>query len=251
MSPEQSQALVDFLLAMADDEMILSHRDSEWTGHGPILEEDIAFSNIAQDEMGHARLWYGLLESLTGKTPDHLVFFRQPSGFRNIQMVELPNGDWGFSMLRQYLFDTAEMYRLSHLIHSSYQPLAGVAAKIRQEEIYHVRHTHHWIKRLGLGTTESNRRMQKALNTLWGYAHQLFAPLPNEDQLVTEGIMTESETLHQQWKESVVSHLQDSGLQIPEDNNPTTMDRARHTKHLAVLLDELQMVARLYPEAEW
>ena len=126
---------------LADDELILGQRDSEWTGHAPILEEDIAFSNIAQDELGHATIWYGLLSELTGEEPNELVFFRDFDDFRNVTLVELPNGDWAFSMLRQYLFDAFEMVRLSQLLESLYRPVAEAAAKIRMEELYHYRHT--------------------------------------------------------------------------------------------------------------
>ena len=113
--PDLTIALSQKFLAMADDELILAHRDSEWTGHAPILEEDIAFSNIAQDEMGHASIWYGLLQEIGGQDTDHLVFFRDDGEYRNVQIVELPNRDWAFSMMRQYLFDAFEMIRLSQL----------------------------------------------------------------------------------------------------------------------------------------
>src|SRR5215471_16608308 len=141
-------ALPTYLLALADDELLLGHRDSEWTGHAPILEEDIAFANLAQDEIGHAALWYGLLRNLDGSDPDRLIFFREPGAFRNAQLVELPKGDWAFSMLRQYLFDAAESVRLPLLAVSTHRPLAEAAAKIRPEELYHLRHTQAWIQRL-------------------------------------------------------------------------------------------------------
>jgi ring-1,2-phenylacetyl-CoA epoxidase subunit PaaC len=155
-----------YLLALADDELILGHRDSEWTGHAPILEEDIAFANIAQDEIGHASLWYGLVQRLGGAEPDRLVFFRPPSEYRNAPLVELPKGDWAFSMLRQYLFDAAEAQRLPLLAASAHRPLAEAAAKIRTEEIYHLRHTQAWIERLAQGTAESHGRTQAALDLL-------------------------------------------------------------------------------------
>ena len=251
MNLELNHALCDLLLAMADDELILAHRNSEWTGHGPILEEDIAFSNIAQDEMGHAILWYGILGFLIGNEPDQMVFFRDVEAFRNVQMVELPNGDWAFSMLRQYLFDTAEMVRLGHLINSSYQPIADAAAKIRQEEIYHLRHTHNWVIRLGLGTDESNQRMQTALNVLWAQAHQLFVPLLGEKVLVENGIFGDTTDLLQEWLKIVRPHLTDSGLQIPDEDLQPAIGRDEHTQYLRILLKEMQEVARLDPEAEW
>ncbi len=251
LTPERQQALADYLLALADDELILAHRNSEWTGHGPILEEDIAFTNIALDEMGHAKIWYGLVHKLTGDDPDRLVFFRDAADYRNVQMVELPKGDWAFSLLRQYLFDTAETARLPYLAQSSYPPIAAAAAKIRPEEIYHLRHTQSWVKRLGLGTDESNRRMQNGLNDLWPYAQQMFAPLPGEDLLAAAGIVGAGTAVHAAWLNVVTQHLTDSGLQIPANDQPPTNGRANHTSHLDALLADMQLVARLDPKAKW
>ncbi len=195
MDPLLSAALSERLLAMGDDEIILAHRDSEWTGHAPILEEDIAFANIALDELGHASIWYGLREALTGESPDEVVFFREPGDFRNIQLVEMPKGDWAFSMVRQYLFDAAESVLLPQLTVSAYQPLAEAAAKIRREEVYHLRHTSLWLKRLGLGTDESHRRTQQALDAVWPYAQQLFVPLPGDAVLMEAGIVPPLESV--------------------------------------------------------
>ncbi len=258
MTPELRSALANKLLTLADDELILAHRHSEWAGHGPILEEDIAFANLSLDEMGHATLWYGAYQELTGESPDRMAFFRDAAAFRNVQMVELPNGDWAFSMLRQYLFDTAEMVQLTRLVESSYQPIAAAAAKIRLEELYHLRHTSQWVRRLGLGTDESNGRMQHALNQLWPYAQQLFVPLPDESLLVEAGMVgvsrSASETtaeLYQQWLPTVRDHLTNAGLSIPDNDQPPTTSRAEHTPHLTALLAEMQMVARLDPQAQW
>ncbi|MCL4257815.1 MAG: phenylacetate-CoA oxygenase subunit PaaC [Anaerolineales bacterium] len=159
MERAHQYALSGYLIALADDELILGHRDSEWTGHAPILEEDIAFANLALDEIGHAKLWYELAADLLGEDkttyPDKLVYFREPAQFRNMQLVELPKGDWAFSTLRQYLFDAFEALRLEALSQSSYTPLAEIAARIRTEELYHLRHSQAWVPRLGLGTQDS------------------------------------------------------------------------------------------------
>jgi ring-1,2-phenylacetyl-CoA epoxidase subunit PaaC len=245
-------ALSANLLALADDEMILGHRDSEWTGHAPILEEDIAFANLAQDEIGHAMLWYGLLRDLGGPQPDQLVFFREPADFRNVQMMELPKGDWAFSMLRQYLFDAVEAARLPMLAESSHRPLAAAAAKIRTEEIYHLRHTQAWIERLAQGTEESHRRVQAALDLLWSYALQLFEPLPGESGLAAEGIMPRPGTVRQVWLQSVAPFLGGVGLLAPEAAEPPAASRTAHTQHLADLLADMQAVARLEgPNVHW
>lgn len=251
MNEATKTALANKLLAWADDELILGHRDSEWTGHAPILEEDIAFANIAQDEIGHAVLWYTLRQTLTGETPDEMAFGRDVSDYRNTQFVELPKGDWAVSMLRQYLFDTAEMVLLTKLQTATYEPIAAAAAKMRPEEIYHFRHTSAWMKRLGLGTAESNRRAQDALNYLWPYALQLFVPLPDETVLVDEGIVPDTAVLLQEWRAKVIPFLQDAGLTIPDNDAPKLTDRSQHTEHLVDLLGEMQMVARLDPQAEW
>jgi ring-1,2-phenylacetyl-CoA epoxidase subunit PaaC len=251
MDPDLKQALSDQLLAAADDELILGHRDSEWTGHAPILEEDIAFANIAQDEIGHAIIWYSLLAELTGQDPDRQVFFRDAEAYRNVQLVELPKGDWAFSMVRQYLFDAAEMVRLAEWVNSHYQPLAEAAAKIRKEEIYHYRHTHTWVKRLGLGTEESHRRTQNALDELWPYAFQLFAALPGQALLIQAGIVPDPCQVRQEWEDKVLPFLKESGLQVPVQPDSAVAPRHQHTGHLAALLAEMQQVARLDPEAQW
>jgi ring-1,2-phenylacetyl-CoA epoxidase subunit PaaC len=163
MNLDLTRALTTKLLALADDEFILGHRDSEWCGHAPILEEDIAFANIAQDELGHAILWYEALQNITGQDPNQLAFFRGLLEWRNTQFVELPKGDWAFTMLRQYLFDAYEITLLDQLSNSPYAPIAEIATKALPEERYHYRHTSQWVTRLGLGTQESNQRMAVCL----------------------------------------------------------------------------------------
>ncbi|MFO7663080.1 MAG: 1,2-phenylacetyl-CoA epoxidase subunit PaaC [Chloroflexota bacterium] len=250
--PALQTALAERLLAMADDELILAHRNSEWVGHGPILEEDIAFSNIALDEMGHASIWYGLRQQLTGDDPDRLIFFRHAGAYRNVQMIELPKGDWAFSMLRQYLFDAAERVTLAHLVASSYQPVAEAAAKIKTEEIYHLRHTGMWLQRLGLGTDESHDRTQAALDTLWPYARQLFVPLPGDGLLVQDEIIPDAEMLQREWEDMVRPFLDECNFTVPDDALPRRdIPRTEHTEHLMDLLAEMQAVARLDPAAEW
>ncbi len=244
-------ALQAYLLALADDQLILSHRNSEWIGHAPIIEEDIALANIAQDELGHATLFYDLTCTLSGDNPDALVFFREAAEFRNVQMVAYPRSDWAFTMLRQYLFDAAEMALLARLVESAYQPLAETAVKMGNEELYHHRHTSAWLKRLGLGTAESHRRTQTALNTLWPLAQQVFVPLPGEDELVQAGIVPAAAEWKKAWLEEVRPFLTACSLTIPTNDMPPTTNRTVHSEHLAPLLADLQKVARLEPNAEW
>jgi ring-1,2-phenylacetyl-CoA epoxidase subunit PaaC len=251
VQPASEQALAAQLLAMGDDELILAHRNSEWTGHAPILEEDIAFTNIALDELGHARLWYELYSALTGASADDLIFFREAGDYRNLRLVELPRGDWAFTMLRQYLFDAFEVVRAEQLQHSAYQPLAEAAAKVLQEERYHYRHTETWIRRLGLGTAESYLRTQTALDRLWPYAAQLFQVAAPERERLPAAVYPESGQLRAHWEELVLPFLADAGLQAPPLSRVVREGRDVHTEHLAPLLEELQEVARQDPGAAW
>lgn len=238
------------LTALADDELILAHRDAEWKGHAPILEEDIALANIAQDELGHATLYYGLLSELTGRTADQMAFFRDPADFRNAQLLELPKGDWAFTMVRQYLYDAYEYLLISRLRGSSSRPVAEVAAKIYLEEIYHLRHSHNWVERLGLGTDESNRRMQTALNEIWPYAAQLFVPVMGDEELVMAGRLPNLAEVQGEWQEFVTSHLNHSELVVPA-GDPAPPPRHQHTPHLSQLLADIQLVTSQHPEAKW
>ncbi|MEX1248006.1 MAG: 1,2-phenylacetyl-CoA epoxidase subunit PaaC [Anaerolineales bacterium] len=255
MNEAHKKALADYLIALADDELILGHRDSEWTGHAPILEEDIAFANIALDEIGHARLWYELAAELVGgdkaRYPDQQVFFRPAADFRCLQLVELPKGDWAFSMLRQYLFDAFEQHRLRGLVQSQHKPLADVAARIRNEELYHLRHTRAWVPRLGQGTEESHRRMQAALDELWPYAQGLGAPLPGESEALEAKLVPSSRSLFDIWSGEVTTFLSESGLKVPPAERDVVADRAVHSEYFGALIADLQQVAQLDPEAQW
>ncbi|MER3483955.1 MAG: phenylacetate-CoA oxygenase subunit PaaI [Meiothermus sp.] len=244
MSPEVKNALIAKFTALADDELILAHRDAEWTGHGPILEEDIALANIAQDELGHATVWFNLRKELDGSDPDQLAFFRDANGFRCAELLELPKGDWAFTMLRQYLFDAYELHWLNIAKNSAYPPLADAVAKILREERFHLQHTQAWVERLGLGTEESHRRMQEALEMQWGYAQQLFVPVPDEEILVRENIVPDLNLVKTGWLETVTRHLQTSGLKLPLNVGYQPQSRRTHTEHLWSLLAEMQSVAR-------
>jgi ring-1,2-phenylacetyl-CoA epoxidase subunit PaaC len=250
MNEPVKQALIAKLTALADDELILAHRNSEWTGHGPILEEDIALANIAQDELGHASIWLNLRSALDGSDPDRLAFFRDALEFRNSELVELPRGDWAFTMLRQYLFDVYEALWLSAAKNSTYPPLAQAVAKILREERFHLQHTQAWVERLGLGTEESHRRMQEALDMQWGYAQQLFVPLADEQLLVAEGIVPDLAEVKKAWLLHTTQHLQNSGLKLPLQMGYQPTTRETHTEHLWSLLAEMQSTARWDPEAK-
>ena len=251
--------LADYLIALADDELILGHRDSEWCGHAPILEEDIAFANIALDEIGHARLWLQLAARELGEAidtfPDQLVFFRSAADYRNLPLAELPNGDWAFCMLRQYLFDSFEIARLRALKESQHSGLSEMAAKIHTEELYHLRHTQAWVLRLAQGTEESQRRSQAALDALWPYALQFELSLPGENELLKKKVVPSSRSLYEIWQENVSTFLAECQLkpdsQSAISNQQSAINRFTHSEHLGNLLADMQEVARLVPEGRW
>lgn len=254
MEADLQLSLEKYLLSIADDELILAHRNSEWCGHAPIIEEDIAFANIALDEMGHAIVWYQMIADLKGEDivsyPDLLAFSRDPKIFRNIQMVELPKGDWAFSILRQYFFDMMEIIRLKAFSVSSYPAIYNVAKKISMEENYHLRHTSLWLKRLALGTDESHNRIQNALNTLWKYALQMFQPAEYDLILTKEALTPDLNALREEWSEQVMFDLKEYRLYIPKSSE-IILDRQQHTHHLYNLITEMQSVSTSNPRANW
>lgn len=251
LSTSLRTALVDQLTAMADDELILGHRDAQWTGHAPILEEDIALANLAQDEIGHAITWYGLRSAIDGSDPDHLVFFRDAPRFLNSWLVELPRGDWAFTMLRQFLFDTYEAELLARLARSSFEPLARAAAKIGREELFHLRHSGLWLERLAKGTAESQERLLKALATAWPLMPQLLAPMQGTPELHTAGIWPDPDELGEAVLNSARAVLDDVGATAgprPRTGGPPAR-RGTHAAHFDELIATLQSVARADQEA--
>lgn len=242
-------ALIARLLAFADDEFLLGHRDAEWTGHAPLLEEDIAFSNIAQDEMGHALLWYTILhEYLDQSTPNRLAFWRNASEFRNAMLVELPKGDWATTIVRQYLFDVYEQTRNAALAHCGYVPIEDAVAKISREEVYHLMHSKGWILRLGDATEESHRRMQDALDQLWPHALGLFEPIVEDADFSAD-----LGRIQAAWLDAITPVLTQATLSIPTESASVVGGRTgQHTAHLNNLLNDLQKVASLEaPDVIW
>lgn len=252
LTPPQADALIRKLTALADDEIILAHRGGEWTGHAPILEEDIALANIAQDELGHAGLYLGLRAELDGSDPDRLAMFRDAGEYTSARFVEFPKGDWAFTMLRQFLYDAYEAFWLEAAQESSYEPLSEVARKAVREEKFHLQHTALWIERLALGTDESARRTQSALNALWPHVGQLFLPVEGEADLVSAGLLPDLTEVRGRWEKLVIGHLQGKcGLTLPASIDAGgAAGRGEHTEHLAPLLAEMQRVARAHPTAE-
>jgi ring-1,2-phenylacetyl-CoA epoxidase subunit PaaC len=255
LSSTERAALDAKILRLADDEFILGHRNSAWVGHGPILEEDIAFANLAIDELGHGILWYRIVSTLREEDPetfpDKLVYQRLAQDFRNAEVVALPHSDWAFSMLRQFLFDAYESVHLPLLAISPLEPIAEAATKIKQEEVYHLHHTKMWTLRLGLGTDESHRRVQQALDALWSPFQQLFVPGAHEAMLVEAGIVPDLKQIRLQWQELVVPLLSRCELDVPDDSNLAATQSASPSAHMESLIAELQEVSRTAPNAVW
>lgn len=248
------EAIKELLFKIADDQFILGHRNSEWTGFGPLLEEDIAFSSMAQDKIGHSLSLYTILQELGEQEPDKVAFTRNASQFHNSIFTELPNGEYDFSLIRHFLYDTAEAIRFEMLIKSSFEPLAQVAAKIRGELRYHTMHANIWIKQLGSATEESKSRLQKSLEYALPFALGIFEPSSYESELKADGVFEGEQVLQEKWKVKVKEILDQTQLKLPKWDILTPQMGGRfgkHSEHLQPLLEEMSEVFRMDPTAEW
>lgn len=245
---------LDLLYRLADDQLILGHRNSEWNGLGPILEEDIAFSSMAQDKLGHALQLYILLHELGEAEPDTVAFTRNAPQFHCTQLVELPIGGYDFSLMRHFFYDHAELLRFEALAQSSYEPLAQVARKLRGELKYHVLHANTWVKRLGTATTEAIEKMQSALHVALPYALGLFETTDAEADIISSGLFIGEKELCARWQGSIAKVLAQTSLELPDLATVAPVYGGRHgqhTEHLQPLLDEMAEVFRLDPTADW
>jgi len=249
-----TDALKELLYKIADDLLILGHRNSEWTGFGPLLEEDIAFSSMAQDKIGQSYALYQILNNLGEQSPDTVAFMRNANQLHNCQLVELPNQEYDFSLIRHFLFDTADALRWEMLSQSSYEPLAQLAKKIKGELRYHTMHANTWIKQLGSATEESISRLQNSLTVAMPYALGIFKLSPNEKEIISSGFFGGEQELKKRWLakiEEVISktqlHLPDLKIIIPIEGGRV----GKHTEHLQPLLDEMSEVFKIDPTAEW
>lgn len=247
-------ALVELLYWLADNDLVMGHRNSEWTGLGPILEADIAFSSMAQDEMGHALAYYQLLHELGERDPDSLAFLRAPFEFHCAGLVCLERDDWAFSLVRQFLYDSAEHVRLTHLVSSAYQPLAALARKLLGEEKYHLMHGRSWIERLGRATGESGTRLAAAIAKAAPFAAGLFEAGPHDATLAEAGILPREQSLCAEWYDSIAADLERAGLAplpAPAAAQPPSGRHGVHPADLAPLVEAMQRVYRLDPTAAW
>ncbi|HEU5175498.1 MAG TPA: 1,2-phenylacetyl-CoA epoxidase subunit PaaC [Gemmatimonadaceae bacterium] len=248
-------ALVEYLLRLGDDRLVLGHRVSEWCGHGPILEEDIALSNIALDLIGQANLLLGLAgrEEGAGRDQDSLAYFRGEREYRNCLLVELPKGDFAFTIVRQFLFDAYDVLLTEALQQQSvHADLAGIAAKAHKEARYHLRHSAEWVIKLGDGTPESHERVQRALDECWRFTGELFLADAVDAAMQQAGIAPDPASLQPRWQQRVEEVVAAATLALPKTGYVQRGGRdGRHTEHLGIMLAEMQSVARAFPGGTW
>lgn len=247
-------SLINYTLHLADNALILGHRNSEWCGHGPALEQDIAISNIALDSIGQARNLYQYAAVLNnnGATEDSLAYLRDVIDFKNLLITELPNGDWAQTTLRQFLFSAYQFYFYQQLEKSADQQLAAIATKSLKEVTYHLRWSSEWVIRLGDGTAESHDKMVKALSEIWNYTGELFLPASYEKELAASGIAVDLAVIQPLWEQKVSAVFAEATIAIPEKSFAQKGGKEGiHTEHLGYILAEMQFLQRAYPGAEW
>ena len=257
--------------------MITGHRLSEWCGHGPILEQDIALTNTALDHLGRARSLYqyaadlfnqlpadaqqtcftsvalqGIVSSGVAISEDNLAFLRDAWDFRNVLLAEQPNQDWAYTVLRSFFYDAFNVHYFTALAGSTDESLAAIAAKSLKEVTYHLRWSSEWVIRLGDGTDESNQRLQQALRDLWMFTGELFEPIPAETAMQEQGVAPDLKKIQPLWQEQVRSIFAEANLEVPAGTWMQSGGKeGRHSEHLGYILAEMQFMQRAYPGMEW
>jgi ring-1,2-phenylacetyl-CoA epoxidase subunit PaaC len=255
-------SLINYILHLADTTLILAQRNTEWCGHGPVLEQDIAITNISLDLIGQSRNFYqyaALLinqatnDPINGVTDeDQLAYLRKEREFKNLLLVEQPNGDWGQTILRQYLFSQYQYLLFEQLQNSNNEQLAAITAKALKEIKYHLRWSSEWVIRLGDGTDESHSRLLKAIDELWRYTGEMFINAPYEVKGIAEDFGYDNSLLKADWLQKVKVVFEEATLPIPEKVFMQTGGKdGTHTEHLGYILAELQYVQRAYPNSTW
>lgn len=255
---QSAKHLVDYVLHLADTTHILSQRNAEWCAHGPILEQDIAITNISLDLLGQSRNFYQYAASLVNTqenahvTEDSLAYMRDEREYKNLLLTELPRGDWAQTILRQFLFSVFQQLQYEQLSQSSDEQLAAIAAKSLKEITYHIRWSSEWVLRLGDGTAESHTRMKNAVSALWEYSGECFMPASFENHCMKQGIAPDISLLQQKWFDKVGELFEEATLALP----PATYMQSGgkegiHTEHLGFMLAEMQTLQRSFPGAEW
>ena len=252
------QQLFDYLLRLADSDLILAQRLGAWVGHGPVLEEDIALTNVGLDLLGQARMWYAYAGEVEARftsrqrSEDELAFLRDSSEFRNLLLVERPNGNYADTMARQFYFDVWHCLVLSELCQSGDARVAEIATKALKEARYHAERSADWVIRLGDGTDVSHARMQAAIDELWMYTGEMFGSDSTDQALAAQGIGCDASALAAPWREQVTAVLAEATLTLPSGVwMQSGGRRGVHTEELGQLLAEMQWMQRAYPGAQW
>ncbi len=246
--------LYQYILQIADNTLILGQRLAEWCGHGPVLEEDIALSNIALDYLGQCTnlLKYAAEVEGWGRDEDLIAFLRDASEYKNALIVELPNGDYGKTIARQFLFSSWYKLFLEQLAQSSDNYLKGFAEKSLKEVKYHLQHSSDWMLRLGDGTEESHRRVQTSVNELWEYTGELFEITELDTLAASSGIGVDLASIESNWKTQVEALLSEATLSIPDYGYMQKGGKSgKHTEHLGFILSDMQYLQRTYPGVKW
>ena len=252
--------LINYTLHLADNSLIMGHRLSEWTGHGPMLEQDIAISNIALDLIGESRNFYQYAaklnnanESKTEATEDTLAYLRDAREFKNLLITEIPNGDWAKTVLKLFFFSTYQFFFYQNLISSSDAQLAAIAEKSLKEVTYHLRWSSEWVIRLGDGTEESHKRIQKALEELWSYTDEMFLHSSYEIECAKNNIGVDVSSIKINWTQKVNEILQEATLITPPPGEVRRGlgKQGNHTEDLQEILNDMQYLQRTYPGCEW
>jgi ring-1,2-phenylacetyl-CoA epoxidase subunit PaaC len=249
------EALFEYTLRLADNALILGHRLSEWCGHGPILEQDMALTNMALDFVGQARSLYQYAAQLENKghTEDDLAYLREIYDYKNLLLLEQPNGDFGQTIARQFLHDAYNFYFYQALVNSKDEQLSAIAQKSLKEITYHLRFSSEWMLRLGDGTELSHQKMQAALTLLWPYTAEFFVADKIDNKLLADGIGVDLLLVKKQWDQKVAAVLSEATLELPETKawSRPGGKQGVHTEHLGHLLAELQYLQRMHPGAAW
>lgn len=258
-----AEVLKEFLYQLADDDLLISHRASEWLGLVPHIEEDVAFSSIAQNTLGHASMFYHLLEELGEGKADDLVHLREPEKFRNALLAERANGtghytedpdyDWGYAIIRNYAYEVFKRLRLEAMTGSSYTPLADAAAKILREQFYHLYHWETWIEQLSHSTEEAEKRLNNAIQKTWEDVSSLFDLGPKADSITGYGLISSPEEIKNKFVEKVRSKFEEAGLVWPGEMKSCefTGREGKHSEEHRLAVEEIGSVYRLDPAANW
>lgn len=259
---DSERARFEYLLRVADSDLILAQRLGEWVGHGPVLEEDIATTNVGLDLLGQSRLWLGYAGEVearfnrTGRSEDELAFLRDAGDFRNLMLVEQPNGNYADTMTRQFYFDVWHELLLHGLAESTDARIAEIAAKVLKEVRYHGERSTDWVIRLGDGTEQSHRKMQSAIDGLWMYTGEMFDADAIELALIEAGIACDASALAAPWRQRVGVVLAEATLSLPTEvwmqgGDARGGKQGVHTEHIGPMLAQMQWLQRAYPGAQW